>query len=273
MKEANSMPKARFARLNGTQVEILKLLLNREEENGEEAETSRQQITDLIGIATLNNALGPTWLDNLESYPDSLLARKMVQGATYQKDSGRGMVSYTLTPSGRVAARKYKGRKAAKKEDKIPNEIVDEAVMKVAPHIAYQFELYTDSDMEEIRSKLPKKYQGLSYDLIRMQIVARRKVGAYKKKQEIPEWYQNYRESEHWKERESGALEESGPGCTGVCTINPEHIPPDVEVGVYHKTFSTIGQEDLGDLIVLCTKCRERLAKSLPSIPPTMPGT
>jgi hypothetical protein len=88
-------------------------------------------------------------------------------------------VRWYITPEGRKLIEKgVKGKKIGA-EKKVPNEILDPALRAFKALRAYGLEEYTDEDMKEFRSRLPKEYHDVGLDDLRGQNVARRKQGCF----------------------------------------------------------------------------------------------
>jgi 5-methylcytosine-specific restriction endonuclease McrA len=62
--------------------------------------------------------------------------------------------------------------------------------------------------------------------------------------------YQEYLNSEHWKEIRLKALERAGNRCQ-LCSSK-------INLNVHHNTYKNKGHEDLKDLVVLCKECHAK---------------
>ena len=61
------------------------------------------------------------------------------------------------------------------------------------------------------------------------------------------EEYQEYLKSEHWKEKRQAALKHYGEWCA-LCNSKSD-------LQVHHNSYELLGDEDMGDLTILCKKC------------------
>lgn len=71
--------------------------------------------------------------------------------------------------------------------------------------------------------------------------------------QQLP--YAEYLKTDHWKEMRQRELKRAGFRCQ-VCNISR------VQLHVHHRTYENRGNEQRGDLIVLCADCHETFHKS-----------
>lgn len=62
--------------------------------------------------------------------------------------------------------------------------------------------------------------------------------------------YQEYLNSDHWKQIRLKALERAGNKCQ-LCSSKEN-------LNVHHNTYKNRGHEDLNDLVVLCRKCHAK---------------
>jgi hypothetical protein len=237
-----------------TQVNVLKVLSK--SPNG----LTRKQLEEKVKAVMTTDIIGPTYAEDLHKHPDSLYGQGYVSPIA-DEDGLR----WYITHEGRVTGERMRTRKPSFAV--VPGNILDPVVIAFRPTRTYCFELYTDEDIQEIRSKLPSPYTQVLIPELRQQIVNRRKMGKYKTVTTHPEWYIAYRQGRHWTALVQEMTEHSN------CVVNPTHNDG---VNVYHRRFtkggeSVINQETSKDLIVLCESCRKKLGGSLPEVPPEMP--
>lgn len=155
--------------LNSSQVLILQTL----------AKAPRGLTTDQLkakskGACNSGN-LGPVFRDVLSNYPDSLYARGLVRCRRGEGESA----TWEATPKGHIAAEECRTRVRPDDAIQVPAAIIDPAVRTFMPTRTYGLEIYTDDDMTEIRDELGADYATANLDDLRMQIVNRRKQGAF----------------------------------------------------------------------------------------------
>ena len=139
---------------------------------------TRQEISDAVGFSANGSNLGPTYTENREAQPNSLVSRKMVK--VYQLTvKGEEHTVYMITKSGIEAAKKHSVLQQSNGE-KIPSSVIDPAVKRALATRNHCLERFTDEEIREIRKDIGGKYKSVSIDNLREQAVNRRKQGAYK---------------------------------------------------------------------------------------------
>lgn len=71
--------------------------------------------------------------------------------------------------------------------------------------------------------------------------------------------YPRYLKTDAWRKRRTAALKAAGYRCQ-VCNARKS-------LEVHHRTYENIGNEQPGDLTVLCETCHELYSKKLPDAP------
>lgn len=271
------MAKNKLLKLNVSQVLILKVLAHYDGEL-----VTRDRLQRESGAVCDAENLGPVFLETLQKYPESLWGLGLVRSEGYYEQDEQGkdkMVTYWgITDEGKQEATRIQTRRKSTCYGKIPAKVIDPIAIAIKRTRTYGFEAYSMADLEEIRNKLPEKYQGISNDDLRSQLANRRKQGAFADKVEWPEWYTQYRTTQEFKEKEEQCLE----FWHGRCVVNQNH---DLDVTVVHRVFSVeVAEEDGGgiesvlyreeptDLIPLCSKCMKRMEKQIPQPPATEPN-
>lgn len=223
---------------------------------------TRPQLERAIGTTIGSDVIGPVYSEDLHLYPESLYARSLVYCMRDEDDEN---TRWLITSQGKKVANTTVTRDLTAAV--VPPEILDPIVIEFRSTRTYSIELYTEQDMQEIRSKLGNAYAEVSINDLRQQIINRRKMGKYKTTEVIPEWYTVYRQGQHWTALVEEMTEHQG------CIVNPAHKD---NVSVYHRRYtrggeSVINREIDKDLIVLCASCRKKLNGNLPPIPSDMP--
>lgn len=244
--------------LTNSQVMILKCLARNPDG------LDRETLVEKTGVVCDNSTLGPQLSETVPNHPDSLYALRLVRPAKFSPDSP---VLWSLTPGGEKAAALYKGRERGPKL-KVDVKRLDKIVLKMKPLRTYGFESYTEDDLKEIRSQLAEDAQTVSLGDLKMQIIARRKQGAYAQDEmKEPEWYTEYRQSHEGKVF-AAKVNDHYQGCA-ICLKTDD-------VKVYHRRFdddgsSTLCVERVKDGIALCYQCAKRNWRFLPNIPESSP--
>lgn len=175
--------------LSGAQVIILQELAKHP--NGLETQLLAQATKVPVSSATI----GPAFTNLLKDYPESLRGRDL---AYCEKMEGE-KVKWYLTAEGEQIARTFKGRKIGPTK-KVPNKVLDPAVMKFKTTRAYGLEQYKEDDLTALRSALPKEYQDVDVAQLgdlHNQILARRKQGAFsdpeeKRRKQLQKLYREF---------------------------------------------------------------------------------
>lgn len=140
---------------------------------------TKEEIEKKAGVSASVSSLGPVdRFGQLEmKYSDSLRAQGYVR--VQAEDNGtHDIIRYYATAKGRKIAETTSARHRVSKDNLIPADVLDRAVLKVRPTKVYGLEDFTDADIKEIRD-LTKNYDSVPLDDIRRQMVNRRKLGAY----------------------------------------------------------------------------------------------
>lgn len=212
--------------------------------------------------------LGPVTHEVIDNYPDSLVAL----GFVYVNQVSPTETLFALTTKGANSADMYSYRRRNANGNKVPPSILDRTVKSVRNLKPYGLELFTDDDIKEIREKLPEDFHNVPIAGLRQQIVNRRKVGAFKTIEKLPEWYTEYRNTKEFREVAAKLLD----SLSGRCSLNHEHILPESGESiehVYHRRLSddsgrvNIGRELMKDLLILCPQCYNRQRKFMCEIP------
>jgi hypothetical protein len=126
------------------------------------------------GVAVNSGTIGPVFREILDHYPDSLYGLGLVKP---DKREGEDHV-WQITPRGTKVADTVRTRKVVTGV-KVSPKVLDAAVKRFRPTRTYGIELYTDDDLREIRKLLPGEYQDVGTESLLMQILSRRKQGAF----------------------------------------------------------------------------------------------
>lgn len=219
-----------------------------------------------------NEALGPLHKDDCNEWDirygrRSLVSLGLVQ-VTVEEINGESGPAYQLTPTGRVLAGSLSVMGAPSK--RVPPEVLDPILLSEKARWTYGLDQLTDDDLRRVRDRLPSEYHDLPLrpDLLKL-VTGRRKAGAFKeRKVGWPPWYKAYRQSEHFQQVASDALQRWGYRCT----LNHEHT---TAVQVYHRDYGPlgcrVGGEGPGDVIILCKRCYEGNRARLPLPPEECP--
>lgn len=244
--------------LTNSQVIILKTLARNP------SGLTRESLAEKTGVVCDNGTLGPQLVETVPNHPDSLYALRLVRPAKFSPDSP---VLWSLTPGGEKAASLYRARERGPKL-KVDTKRLDKLVLAMKPLRTYGFESYTEDDLKEIRSQLSEDDQTVTLGDLKMQIIARRKQGAYSENTIIePDWYVEYRTSHEGKVF-AAKVNDHYQGCA-ICLKTDD-------VRVYHRRFEDDGSsvlcvERVKDGIVLCPQCHKRNGRFLPEIPECSP--
>lgn len=182
--------------LNQSQVHILHAL------NSSPGGMSRSAMAQSTPPGTSLGAdnLGPVTDDPLDrgSNPTSLRARGLVSVQQFEDEPA----VYSITSEGRKWAKRSAARTKLPDDQRIPGDILDTAVKQVRQNKSYGLELFTDADVDEVRSicctleldaqqnssdgcsngdadAVIERYANIEPDNIRLQMTNRRKMGAY----------------------------------------------------------------------------------------------
>lgn len=117
--------------------------------------------------------IGPVFDEHLSNYPNSLRGRGLVRPEKYEGDD----VRWEITTKGK----QYTTVKAQKigPGKRVPNEVLDPVVLKFKKRRTYGLERYTEDDICDLRTQLPKQYWDVDVTDLWNQILARRKQGAF----------------------------------------------------------------------------------------------
>lgn len=270
------MAKNKLLSLNVSQVLILKTLAHYEGEM-----ITRERLEAESGAVCDYPNLGPVYTDTKPNYPGCLWSLSLVDSEGHYETDSEGrekLVTYwKITDKGMEYAKTIQTRRKSTRNGKIPARVIDPVAIAMKKTRTYGFESYSIADLEELRSKLPEKWQDISDDDLKSQLANRRKQGAFADKVEWPKWYQEYRETPEFKEKEEQCLEY----WHGRCVVNQHHP---LNVVVVHRVFecevaaedgggieSILYREEPTDLIPLCEKCRKRMEHQLQQPPATEP--
>lgn len=161
------------SQLNASQVLILQTLAKHRT-----GTMTRAQIEEKSGATLSAGNLGPVYKETLDAgngeYAESLYGLGMVR-PEQSEDEG---VVWTITAKGRKAALGVKA-KSRGTTVKVDADALDTVVKKFRTTRTYGMELYTEDDLKEIRSQLPKEFSSVEIDDLRLQICNRRKQGAF----------------------------------------------------------------------------------------------
>lgn len=248
--------------LTNSQVTILKVLMRNP--NG----LTREDLAHKSSVVCDNNVLGPVYEETLKSYPESLIGFGLVKVTKIAPDAP---TLFQITETGEHYATNYSMRKRGQK-DKVTPAALDAVVIKLRPTIPYGFELWTEDDLKKVRNELPEDEREVSLPSLKLQIMNRRKQGAYADNAlpVWPNWYQDYRMESEFRMFAVKVLERYD----NACTLNPEHTE---DVKVYHRKLvdkqgeSLLGRESINCGIALCAKCYKRQAKFMCAIPVSNP--
>lgn len=253
------------AALSPSQVHILQAMRPKRGDD-DPPELTRAEVERKAGVGAGIDVLGPAYRETVEKHPDSLVGRGLVQ-STYDIDESK--VRYYLTARGLKYSTEFVTRKTGVEEDdRIPRRVLVAAVRPVKATRTYGIENYTEADLKEIRDALPEQYRHVGLEVIRQQAWNARKQGAFKEEFKFPEWYEEYREGEHWSKLEAQLTSE--------CAVNPEHDAD--TVGLFHRLLVrgsgevVLLDEKKYEVIALCDKCWNRCRKFMVAIPADMPG-
>jgi 5-methylcytosine-specific restriction endonuclease McrA len=170
-------------------------------------------------------------------------------------------------------------------EYRIPDKVLDLAVIKSRRERTYAIDRYKTSDWEYVRTLCGHRYGTIPLDDVRHQAINRRKAGAYKEIDGVggsgqasyrnilsryPDWYRDvYLKCVHWLTYRQRRLDYYGGHCS-LC-----YSTENVEVHHNHYTdeagYSILFREKDRDSVVLCRKCHRRHHKYMnppPEIPP-----
>ncbi len=151
----------------------------------------------------------------------------------------------------------------------IPFEILDPIGIEGTKTFARCADNWTDSEVGQLRARLPIQYHAVPLDALRRMWARRRQKGVegYKlngtgpkkgwkekraKKERdsyFSEEHQKYLDSDDWKERRPMWLIKWGFRCS-VCNAGTEAI-----LDIHHRTYERRGHEEETDCIVLCRAC------------------
>jgi len=122
------------------------------------------------GVPVNANTIGPVFG---EGHPDSLRGRGLVVCEKQEEED----VHWSITEKGRKMA----GMKAQRigPGKRVPNEVLDPVVLMFKKRRTYGLERYTDDDILDLRTQLPKDYRDVDPKDLWNQILARRKQGAF----------------------------------------------------------------------------------------------
>ena len=237
---------------------------------------TRAQIAQRGKTSVSAQQLGPAYQEDAwdpkyttKGGPKSLVQLGLVR-ALQDGSDGLDTIRYTITPAGKTAATSHFVRDHRDKPQ-VPAKALDQAVVTTRAPRAYGFEEYSHEDLAAVRALLGPRWHDLDLEDLRRQIVNRRKQGAYMPRTSLPEWYEEYRQTEHWQRTRAKALR-----LLGGCSINQEHQDG---LEVWHRAFadrdgtSVLNRESPEDLIVLCQRCYRRDHKSLPKPPEDQPSS
>ncbi len=160
---------------------------------------------------TLSN-LGPVLISSLAkdtNHQESLYKMGLVRAEPTgdEKDT----ITWTVTAKGAKLAPTLKTLTRTR-GNKIPPKVLDPILRKFKVLRTYGLELYTDSDIKEIRTLCGEDYELLGVDSLRQQIVNRRKQGAFASS------------SDRIKGACERVLREFGPDATVLPILTPEQV-------------------------------------------------
>jgi len=160
-----------MSQINSSQALILKVLAKAP--GGLSYEEIKAKVGE--GVAVNSGTIGPVHLSVLSNYPDSLHALGLVK-----VDKGEGeCTKFFATIKGVKLATKVSARHSCRNGSRIPPDKLDKAVLQVRPTKTYGLELFTDSDINEVKALLGEEWKHIKADEVRIQICNRRKQGAY----------------------------------------------------------------------------------------------
>lgn len=165
------------SQLNASQVHILQTL--RKSNDG----LTRAQLQNKCpeGTSVTPGNLGTA--EPSDNHVDSLKSLGLVKpvssrGAGLTEEDERDLVVWRITPKGEKLAEKLVTRKRGSSV-RVPAGKLDPAVKRLKALRTYGLELFTDSDLKELREGLGTEYAEVPLTELRQQIVNRRKQGAF----------------------------------------------------------------------------------------------
>jgi hypothetical protein len=168
--------------LNASQVMILQALAKSDEPLSKE---DIEKVAPNAAVSAIN--LGPVFQETLEGanegngawrYSDSLYALGYVRPVKDNRDD-KEVTCWEITAKGRKLVDKLVTRTKAAGNLKIPPEILDPIILKMRAVRTYGLNVWTDTDVKELRDKLPEEYRTISIENLRHRIVQRRQAGAF----------------------------------------------------------------------------------------------
>lgn len=145
----------------------------------------------------------------------------------------------------------------------VPDEFMIPLGAKMTKELGTCADSWSDSDIKFYIPQLPQQYHIAPVDAFRRQMINLRKRGTpgfrlngkgpsveskVKKKRKPPKQYQDYLDSDDWKNRRLSWIEywKSCCICNGVYRLD-----------VHHRTYERLGKEDFKDCVVLCRHCHD----------------
>lgn len=136
---------------------------------------TRSQLAEASGANPNADNLGATYREDIDSYPHSLRALKMV---VVEKADEDAKCLWTVTAAGRKAAEKYRTIDSVTRGVKVDVNSLDNAVIAFRSTRTYCMESWTAEDIQMVRDAAGIGHD-VSDDSIRQVVINRRKQGYY----------------------------------------------------------------------------------------------
>lgn len=230
---------------------------------------SRSELAERAKVACTQTALGPSYVETLGSWPESLWAQGYVTANDQLVDNKRITIFY-ITEEGREVLGSLKTKRYSTFRGRVSPRVLNPIVIEYSKNLTYGHDKYGDKDLNIIRGLLPEKYHHINNEDLKSQIIAQRKCGAYKKELPLfPDWVGEYRQTPEFLDKQRECLDR----WNGECAINDKHtegvlayhrrLMIRAETELEERTIIDNERVDLNDLIPLCIDCARRVRVSL----------
>lgn len=170
----SAVRKEKFPPLSVAQVRILRAIVA-----AGDSGLTRTQIQEETGC-TLSGNLGSAYAEDASNNEGTLIGHKLVSGIqTLDDEDMRSTARFVATSKGKRASEFFMVRDRPDQSNRIPPKKLDPVVRSFKQQRTYSFEVYTDEDIQEIRSLLGEEWSHVPLASLREQMMNRRKVGAY----------------------------------------------------------------------------------------------